>query len=287
MAAAQKTKDLGRPVSCSVLCIDITVLIFCLGRFEDDSKQDRDYEEDDYDHPRGLGAAPSRALPVDVSLTGDEAYQRRLAMSRGFQPAASPAPAPSAPAFTTVVGSSASSDIGRPPSQDLDDDVPSVPPVRTPVVETGEEAYLRRLALSQSKAAEPVPRAVAKTPEPAALAYNPFVPSASVPPPSAAGLPASGSALSDDKVRSGREAAAAIAAKLRALKPSGPGASSGTSTPPNDAEQSSEAPKKYAHSYTHLEAAAHRFRQIGPCWLCRSFYGQMGSQRRARPGRRR
>ncbi|GJE98100.1 hypothetical protein PsYK624_143220 [Phanerochaete sordida] len=209
------------------------------GRFEDDAKQDIDQDEDDYERPRGLGSVPALAAPVDVSLTGDEAYQRRLAMSKGIQPDTSSAPS-LAPAFAP-----ASSNVVRPPGSDHEDDIPSAPSVRPPVAESGEEAYLRRLALSQQKPPEPIPRAETKTPEPPALAYNPFVPTASIPPPAAAGLPSSGVALSEEKVRSSREAAAAIAAKLRALRPpesTAPG--SGTSTPPLDAAQPPEGLKK-------------------------------------------
>lgn len=210
------------------------------GRFEDVPKRDYDREDDDYDRPRGLGAAPSRIAPVDVNLTGDEAYQRRLAMSRGNQPSA-----PSAPTFAPGAAPTGASDIGRPPSSDRDENLQSAAPVRLPVAETGEEAYLRRMALSQSKPPETAPRAASPTPEPPALAYNPFVPTASVPPPAAAGLPLTGTALSEEKVRSSREAAAAIAAKLRALKPPEPaGSGSGASTPPVDAAPSSEAPKR-------------------------------------------
>ncbi|EKM55934.1 uncharacterized protein PHACADRAFT_144873 [Phanerochaete carnosa HHB-10118-sp] len=215
------------------------VLMSLPGRYDDDSTQDNGREEDDFDRPRGLDVAPSRVVPIDVNLTGDEAYQRRLAMSRSVQPATSPVPS-----FTAAGVPSVSSDVGLPASSDRDDEMPDALPTRALVDETGEEVYLRRLAMSQL---QPVPRAAAKTPEPdsPALAYNPFEPSASVPPPSAAGLPLSGNALSEEKVRSSKEAAAAIAAKLRALKPpESDMAGSGASTPTADVEQSTDAPKR-------------------------------------------
>lgn len=171
------------------------MISFIPGRFEGDFRHNRfEQEDEEFDRPHGIGAAPSRAAPVDVNLTGDEAYQRRLAMSAGIQRPTSPKDVPLAPSFT----SAAKSTVSAPIYEDGDDDVPSFD---TPslsalptAAETGEEAYLRRLAMSQSQS-QVIPREAAKTPEPSALAYNPFAPSAFVPPPSAAGLPASGTAL--------------------------------------------------------------------------------------------
>ncbi|THG98717.1 hypothetical protein EW026_g3520 [Hermanssonia centrifuga] len=227
-------------------------------------------DEDDYDRPRGIGMSSATAAAVDVRLTGDEAYQRRLAMSAGFQPATSPATLiagsnPSAPSFapsnTFAIALSApmnaspkalppmtsaglNSPMPAPESSNTlsaavdDDEIPGFgappPPFAATTVETGEEAYLRRLAMSQPRQAAPafVPQPRLISPEPPTLAFNPFAPPTSVPPPSAAGLPVSGGALSEEKVRSSREAAAAIAAKLKALAPP-PGSTeaSGSTTP--------------------------------------------------------
>lgn len=193
-----------------------------------------DYE-DDMDRPRGLGASAA-PVKVDVSMTGDEAYQRRLAMSQGSKPATIFSPSssenPSGPdlSFQTISSSSSATPV---PSSSLHADASdyintdlSSEASRAALAQSGEEAYLRRLAMSQTRGAAatiappPIPPPVVSSPpiaatEPSGLAYNPFAPPSAVPPPPSA-IPPS---LSEDKVRSSREAAAAIAAKLRALAP--------------------------------------------------------------------
>ncbi|KZT11593.1 uncharacterized protein LAESUDRAFT_692609 [Laetiporus sulphureus 93-53] len=223
-----------------------------------------DHEEEDYDRPRGLGSvAPSNPPPalVGVNLTGDEAYQRRLAMSAGFRPASSPvpvaAPAPHvAPTPTSADRRSPSSVTPRLPteattptlSEDRDDeDIPglggsgsvnaaALPATALSAAETGEEAYLRRVAMSQPHPAPSAP--IHQDPEEHPLAYNPFVPPSSAPPPPAP-MPVLPAGFSEEKVRSSREAAAAIAAKLKALapppgtsEPSAPSAGSVTESEP-------------------------------------------------------
>ncbi|KAK7689101.1 hypothetical protein QCA50_007792 [Cerrena zonata] len=205
-----------------------------MGRYDDE-------QEEDYDRPVGLGAAalPPPA-PVNVSMTGDEAYQRRLALSRGLQPAPPTGNPPFTPSFSSQAfpGTEDHSLSIKHDVEELSDLPPSPPRAVPPVTETGDEAYLRRLALSQARqhpSAIPVPSLPVSLPsvsdEPPALAYNPFAPPA-VPPPPPTGL----LGLSEDKVKSSREAAAAIAARLAALAPP-PGASSepsgeGSLTPP-------------------------------------------------------
>ncbi|OSX64836.1 hypothetical protein POSPLADRAFT_1053645 [Postia placenta MAD-698-R-SB12] len=201
-----------------------------------------DREDDDYDHIRGLGAAPTSAPPaaVDPGLTGDEAYQRRLAMSAAFRSAVSPVPATVPEPVPTAIASYTNQPDSLPDSfpgfhtsappplvteDDGDNDIPGLggsgaspaaqPPLALGPDEIGEEAYLRRLVLSRSR--PPLPP-VPYVPEPPTLAYNPFAPPTSVPPPPAP-LPIGSSTLSEEKVRSSREAAAAIAAKLKALAP--------------------------------------------------------------------
>lgn len=102
---------------------------------------------------------------------------------------------------------------------------PSSAPKPPPAAETGEEAYLRRLAMSNRMAQAPPPRmdspppTFQRQPSPPPLAYNPFAPP-SVPPPPPAGQfngnnsQAATLALIEEK----RKQAAAIAARLAALK---------------------------------------------------------------------
>jgi len=125
---------------------------------------------------------------VDSSLTGDEAYQRRLVMSQPRNPLPITDPVPRT-----------DEDIPGPSGQQL--------PVSLPPVETGEEAYLRRIAMSSANQLPP-PRS-----ESPPLAYNPFAPPSVPPPP-----PPPDSAELEAKVK----AAAAIAAKLGAIAANAP-----------------------------------------------------------------
>ncbi|KAJ7097999.1 hypothetical protein B0H15DRAFT_636912 [Mycena belliarum] len=165
------------------------------------------YEETD-DHwsraeeeKRGLGAP---ALPPPK--TGDDAFQRRLAMSTARVPVPPPSASdypPAPPADEAMPGMSLSN-------------TPSAPP---PATETGDEAYLRRVAMaSQSRPPPPPTRPLS----PSTLAYNPFAPPSVPPPPP--GPPPSMSAALDARVK----AAAAIAARLGAL-----GGASDSTAPPS------------------------------------------------------
>ncbi|KAJ7285921.1 hypothetical protein C8J57DRAFT_1168651, partial [Mycena rebaudengoi] len=92
------------------------------------------------DEKRGLGAAPP-----PVALTGDEAYQRRLAMSAQRPP--SPPP-PAVPTYSA-------------PRLDDDDDTDVIPGLSIsaapPQAETGDEAYLRRVAMASVTRPAPPP----------------------------------------------------------------------------------------------------------------------------------
>jgi splicing factor 45 len=144
------------------------------------------------------GSAP---LTVGLDMSGDEAYQRRLAMSAGMR-------RPSPPAAV----------IHAPPSQLQKDDEHSIPglQVAPPPTESGDEAYLRRVALSQVQAQARPPIlptfTEAATETSSSLAYNPFAPPSIPPPPPGPPGILVANAL-EDKVK----AAAAIAARLGAL----------------------------------------------------------------------
>ncbi|KAG6832369.1 hypothetical protein H0H92_002637 [Tricholoma furcatifolium] len=139
--------------------------------------------------------APSaRPAPMNTAMTGDEAYQRRLAMSRG------PPPAPPV----------ADTSIHEEDNQEMP--APALAP------QTGDEAYLRRVAMSTMNRPPPAPPVSPPSPPP--LAYNPFAPVSAPPPPP--GPPGSMPSQLEAKVK----AAAAIAARLGALAGSAPAAPS-------------------------------------------------------------
>lgn len=173
-------------------------------------------------------------------MTGEEAYQRRLAMSTSFQPALQAAS--SASATTDATEGASATAMGS--------------PVPLPRAETGEEAYLRRAAMSHQGPPPPLPHVVPAEPprdineeayqrrvvpssppsplppspaeqDPSELldssGYNPFAPQ-SVPLPPPPSIPSAVSASNvttdfEERVRNSRNAAAAIAAKFSALAP--------------------------------------------------------------------
>ncbi|TFK42633.1 hypothetical protein BDQ12DRAFT_676530 [Crucibulum laeve] len=136
---------------------------------------------------------------VERDLSGDEAFARRLAMSKMARPVS-------------------------PPTLDSKDDIPglsstssSPPPAIPHPTETGEEAYLRRMVMSTMPKATPAPAPKRPaSPSPPPLAYNPFAPPSVPPPPP--GPPGTIPNSFEDRVK----AAAAIAAKLSALGASAP-----------------------------------------------------------------
>ena len=145
------------------------------------------------------------ATGPDRDMTGNEAYQRRIAMSRGVRLS--------------------------PPAQKHANDKENITNQETRVPskdETGEEAYLRRLAMStmhrqqdkgtteQEQAPTPPPQFQQlrqKSVSPPPLSFNPFAPPFVPPPP---GLPIPSGVLGSD-IEEKKKAAVAIAAKLGAL----------------------------------------------------------------------
>ncbi|KAI0320172.1 hypothetical protein OF83DRAFT_1162552 [Amylostereum chailletii] len=168
------------------------------GRFDHGPSEDRwTRDAEDYAQPRGIGmlSAPP-AAPVDVNMAGDEAYNRRLALSN-IAAIASPPKSPAA-----IPG---------------DDEVPDFSaPVLSALEESGDDAYARRLAMS---VLQPAPIKKVTTPEPPAFSsgYNPFAPRSPPPPPPGLAVPPSFEA----RMQNSKNAAAAIAAKLKALAPAG------------------------------------------------------------------
>ncbi|KAH9484324.1 DNA-damage-repair/toleration protein DRT111, chloroplastic [Psilocybe cubensis] len=216
------------------------------GKYDTYDRWSRGRAESAHDAP----AHESAPVVIDRALTGDEAFQRRLAMSAAAARPRSPPPSVSPAAA---------------PSRPLDYEPPHPPPQ----AETGEEAYLRRLAMSTMSrhnppqpAPPPPPPAAAVSPpapvvsppqqerprsvSPPALAYNPFAPP-SVPPPPPPGGPGAIPNAFEERVK----AAAAIAAKLSALAATA-GASSSSSSPappPPAAEEPVEEKKPDPHGF--------------------------------------
>lgn len=206
-----------------------------LGRFDGQDTFDRWSRADD-DRPRGIGSTDAPPAVVDLNMSGEDAYMRRLAMSQGAA-----APRVLSPALMPVdrdmsgeeayqrrlalsTGGQAAQTATPPASDDADLDMASTNDVADPPMasvdraETGDEAYQHRLAMSQVLQPTappfiptqplPMPPSTAEPPSPPRLAYNPFAPPANVPPP-----PGPIPSGFEDKVK----AAANIAARLSAL----------------------------------------------------------------------
>jgi splicing factor 45 len=166
---------------------------------------------------------------VDRNLTGEEAYQRRLAMSSGLKPD-EPTPPPAA-SERTLTGDEAyqrrlalsaglkhrdSVPPAEPIGDDMDESIPGLSMINAApsTGTTGEEAFLRRIAISTLPSKSPASAVAHLSPSPPPLAYNPFAPQAvPPPPPPPPPLSAPSPGVFEEKVK----AAAAIAAKLSAL----------------------------------------------------------------------
>ncbi|KAJ6547484.1 hypothetical protein B0H19DRAFT_1221493 [Mycena capillaripes] len=181
------------------------------GRYEEVDRWSRTEEE-----RRGLGAPAAASAPPPANLTGDDAFQRRLAMSAARRP---PSPPHAFDHSSTPVDEDAIPGLSA-------GNASAAPPP----AESGDEAYLRRVAMASLS--RPPPPPPARSPSPPTLAYNPFAPPSVPPPPP--GPPPSMAAALDARVK----AAAAIAARLSALG----GASSEAAPPPPTEEPPSKKP---------------------------------------------
>ena len=231
-----------------------------IGRYDTGSydQWSRDRSEPEPDRhsrePQGQGydAGP---VAFGRDLTGDEAFQRRLAMSaaRARSPAAFASPA------------AGQAELQSPPPQVL----PQPAAIATQMaVESGDEAYLRRLAMSSMRQPPPVlasaaaPPAVMfppqqeflqrqRSPSPPALTYNPFAPPSVPPPP-----PGPPGANVPNAFQEKAKAAAAIAARLGALAASAAASAapptSGTGSAPQVPVAMDEDPKYVLHNVVHL-----------------------------------
>lgn len=119
----------------------------------------------------------------------------------------------------------------------------TTPPTALPKDETGDEAYQRRLAMSQARVmpvSEPEPIRI-PSPEPEkTLSFNPFAPPF-VPPPPAPAPDMTSTATNDPdfeaRVKHSRDAAAAVAARLAKIASAaaeGNGTAGDESTPPTE-----------------------------------------------------
>jgi splicing factor 45 len=150
-----------------------------LGRYDTFDHWSRRTDDNSANIQEGSESAP---VPIDRNLTGDEAFQRRLAMS-----ARPRSPPPTSAGEIMAEG-----------------------PSRQPPVELDEEADLN---LNQSEISTHAPfHEPARPISPPTLAYNPFAPPSVPPPPPG---PPGTSIPSEFEAKA--KAAAAIAAKLGAL----------------------------------------------------------------------
>jgi hypothetical protein len=187
-----------------------------------------------------------------------------------------------------------------------------LPPMKA---ETGEEVYLRRLAMSQagSHPPQPAPPKVTSAQLPSNkgedLCQPPGAPSGQLtpllplqgpsepsdlaecnsiapqpvppPPPSISGAPSAFTVTPDfeERVRNSRNAVAAIAARFTALAP--PVESEDSSQPVPAPEESAPEPPKRCASYSSVYHRNPDLTKIRPSWFCCAPDGKMGAQRGA------
>jgi splicing factor 45 len=245
--------DEERPRKTGTICLHGQIIYHIdglLGRYDTFDHWSRGRSENGADTTRDAPITDhAPPVVVDKTLTGDEAFQRRLAMStRPRSPLPVPSPVPS-------------------PAQAQQGESLST----LPRAETGEEAYLRRLAMS-TMSRNPAPAPQSERPRsvsPPTLAYNPFAPPSVPPPPP--GPPTAIPNVFEDKVK----AAAAIAAKLSALATTTGGAPPTSLQPTPQVEEDSKSVFSYfPHQFSHVELVTSQTR---PSRVRSSAYGEMGS----------
>jgi splicing factor 45 len=188
-----------------------------IGRYEE--HYDR-WSRDDDERPRGIGAQPPAVddapVPIDQNISGEEAFQRRLAMSMARKGVQIPAaPPPSVEPVTHHVDDSANDEVTTDRNDADIEDEPDFGTTNAPAP--------RRAPLPDQEVAF------------SSLAYNPFAPPpVPPPPPGPPAMPIPGAF--EDKIK----AAEAIAAKLRALAP--PAGAPVPATPSQDMIVDEEAP---------------------------------------------
>ena len=167
--------------------------------------------------------------------TGEEVHQRRLAISTGFKPASQTTSSASVATadVTDTVAIGASAPLAPAPLARAETGEEaylrrvamsqgSPPPSSQPAPSSGDEAYQWRVALSSKQVPLPLPQPQQQPSEPSdSSEYNLFAQSVPQPPLSIPSVASAGDATPDfeERVRSSRNAAAAIAAKFRALAP--------------------------------------------------------------------
>jgi hypothetical protein len=254
------------------------------GRYEESSDHWTRVEEDE--KPRGLGAAlapPAVGAPANTSgeeayqrrlamsaMSGEEAYQRRLAMSQGLRPTMQddiPPPHATAPTFTPSVPMFTSATL----AEDMDADIPpptspTIPALSSfpPMPQIGDEDDNVPDFLSESS------RPVAPA-SPPPLAFNPFAPRPGPPPPPPP-------ALVEAQIKAKRDAAAAIAARLSAFAADN-AASGSTALEPAPAEEQEDVVSKRRVAFPSFRSIMHvnLAYQTRPCRFRRPYDGQVGS----------
>lgn len=182
-------------------------------------------DNEDYDRPRGIGSAAMSipAAPPPANESGEEAYQRRLALSQAMKHESGEDAYQRRQALAQQQQQSAFQ-----ASASHED----IPPAGLPIGTVDDPAVNQKFTSRSAEPEPPVPvvqppfvatapAPAARPPTPPGMGYNPFAPRATAPPP-----PGS----FEDHIAAKRNAAAAIAAKLAAL-----GAASASVAPPANA----------------------------------------------------